>query len=156
MQQHRDERLWVALQHEKLDVGAAFAFLQTPAAGGIDLFVGTTRQWTGENETAELEYEGYPEMALQEMQRLADAARAKWPAEKIVILHRLGIVPLAEASVVCGVATPHRAEAFAACRFLIDRLKEDVPLWKREVFADGRAEWVEGGTPSAAGRGDAA
>lgn len=150
--QHRDEHFWLRLQPEPLNIDAAFAFLQTPAAGGISLFVGTTRQWTGKKETAELEYEVYAEMALEEMRRLAAEAREQWPVEKAVVLHRLGIVPPAEASVVCGVATPHRAEAFAACRFLIDRLKEDVPVWKREVYTDGRTEWVEGGTPSTAGR----
>lgn len=140
---HRTDATWVALQHAPLDVGAADAFLRTPAAGGITLFVGTTRQWTGGEETAELEYECYEAMALKEMQRLAEAARAEWPVERLVILHRLGVVPLAEASVAVGVATPHRDAAFEASRYLIDTLKAQVPIWKREVYADGRTEWVQ-------------
>ena len=138
---------WIQLQRGRLDVGAANAFLRTPAAGGIVLFTGTTRQWTDGRETAELKYEAYEAMALKEMQRLAETARAKWPVEKVALLHRLGVVPLAEASVICGTATPHRTAAFEACRFLIDALKEHVPIWKREVYADGRTEWVRGAAP---------
>ncbi len=140
---------WFLLQHEPLDVGGAFAFLQTPRAGGIDLFVGTTRQWTADKETVRLEYDCYEAMALKEMERLAEEAQARWPVERVCLLHRLGIVPPAEASVVVGVATPHRADAFAACRFLIDTLKQQVPIWKREIYADGSTEWVEGPTPPA-------
>ena len=140
---------WLLLQHSPLNVGTAFAFLQTPRAGGIDLFVGTTRQWTGDKETVRLEYDCYAAMALKEMERLAGEAQARWPVERVCILHRLGIVPPAEASVVVGVATPHRADAFAACRYLIDTLKQQVPIWKREVYADGETEWVEGPVPPA-------
>lgn len=137
------------LTEEPLDVGAAFAVLQTPAAGGVALFAGTTRQWTAGRETTRLEYESYGPMALREMDRLAEEAATRWPVEQLCIWHRLGAVPPAEPSVIVGVATPHRAEAFAACHFLIDALKEHVPIWKREVYADGREEWVEGGTPPA-------
>ena len=143
----KETRTWFLLRHEPLDVGAAFAFLQTPKAGGIDLFVGTTRQWTGDKETVRLDYDCYEAMALKEMERLAAEAQARWPVERVCILHRLGVVPPAEASVVVGVATPHRADAFAACRYLIDALKKQVPIWKREVYADGETEWVEGSAP---------
>lgn len=138
------EKNWVEIQHDQLDVGRVFAFLQTPRAGGIDIFVGTTRQWTDGQETARLFYECYEAMARKEMQRLAEEARRRWPVERVCLIHRLGEVPLAEASVIVGVATPHRADAFAACRFLIDALKTDVPIWKREHFADGSTVWVEG------------
>ena len=137
----------IGVQTEPLDVGAVFAALQTPRAGGVAIFVGTTRQWTAGEETVRLEYEGYEAMALKEMHRLADEAAARWPIERLCIVHRLGVVPPAEASVVVGVATPHRAEAFEACRYLIDTLKQQVPIWKREVYADGTTEWVEGATP---------
>ena len=147
--QIKENQRWFLLRHEPLDVGAAFTFLQTPNAGGIDLFVGTTRQWTADKETVRLEYDCYEAMALKEMERLAEQAQARWPVERVCLLHRLGIVPPAEASVVVGVATPHRADAFAACRFLIDTLKQQVPIWKREVYADGSTEWVEGPTPPA-------
>lgn len=138
------KKQWIDLQHEKLDAEAVVRFLQTPRAGGIDIFLGTTRQWTDGQETIHLAYEGYPSMALKEMQRLADEACERWPVEKVCLLHRLGVVEVSEASVIIGVATPHRVDAFAACRFLIDTLKKQVPIWKREVFADGSTEWVEG------------
>ena len=149
--QKKENQRWILIQHESLDVGAAFAFLQTPRAGGIDLFVGTTRQWTADKETVRLEYDCYEAMALKEIERLSEEARQRWPVERVCIFHRLGIVPPAEASVVVGVATPHRHDAFDACRFLIDTLKQQVPIWKREVYADGQTEWVEGPTPPAVG-----
>ena len=106
------------------------------------MFVGTTRQWTGDVETQKLEYEAYDGMATAEMERLASKARDQWSIERICILHRLGTVPISEASVIVGVSAAHRPEAFAACRFLIDTLKKNVPIWKAEHYADGRTEWV--------------
>lgn len=147
MLDERTDTRWLRLQHEPLDVGAAYEALRHPAAGGIDVFVGTTRRWTDERETTELAYDAYGPMALAEMGRLADEAARRWPVERLVLLHRLGVVPVADASVVVGVATPHRADAFAACRFLIDRLKVQVPVWKKEHYADGTTEWVEGERP---------
>ncbi|HMB94084.1 MAG TPA: molybdenum cofactor biosynthesis protein MoaE [Rhodothermales bacterium] len=140
----KNNKQWVEIQYEPLDIQAAFRFLQTAAAGGIDLFVGVTRQWTENQETIRLEYECYPAMALKEMKRLANKACDEWPVERVCLLHRLGVVGVSEASVIVGVATPHRTEAFTACRFLIDTLKKQVPIWKREVFADGTTGWIEG------------
>jgi molybdopterin synthase catalytic subunit len=141
------DRFWINIQNTPLDVGAVAQFLYTPAAGGVDIFVGTTRRWTEDRETLRLEYECYPPMARAEMERLLEAARSRWPVERACMVHRLGVVPVAEASVVVGVATPHRAEAFAATHYLIDALKQQVPIWKREVYTDGATEWVEGDRP---------
>ena len=138
---------WIELRTEPLDVGGAFSFLQTARAGGIDIFVGTTRQWTGTKETVHLEYDCYRTMALKEIARLADEASGRWPVKRLCIHHRLGVVPLAEASVLIGVSTPHRKGAFEACRFLIDSLKRQVPIWKRECYADGTNEWIGGPEP---------
>ncbi len=132
----------VEIQTAALDVGAGFAFLQTPAAGGVCLFVGTTRQWTSGVETVSLSYEAYEPMALREMRRLAELASERWGALRCIVQHRLGKIPPPEASVLIGVATPHRADAFEACRFLIDELKREVPIWKMERYRDGRTEWV--------------
>ncbi|MEM8487878.1 MAG: molybdenum cofactor biosynthesis protein MoaE [Bacteroidota bacterium] len=144
----KDDRTWVALTHERLDLAAVSNFLYHPRAGGVDIFSGTTRQWTGSGETAketvELSYECYEMMAIQEMQALLDEAIGKWPVVRGCLLHRLGIVPVAEASVVIGIATPHRGDAFEACRFLIDQLKIQVPIWKKEHYSDGKKEWVMG------------
>lgn len=135
---------WIAITHNMLDAGLAARFLYHSAAGGVDLFCGTTRQWTRGKETLQLSYECYEPLALKEMQALIEQARAQWPVEKACMLHRLGVVPVAEASVIIGVSTPHRVDAFEACRFLIDQLKVQVPIWKREHYADGSSEWVQG------------
>jgi len=140
----KDETSWFRLQEAPLPIEPLTAFLHTPAAGGIDVFIGTTRQWTRGRETAALSYECYAGMALNVMKALVREAETQWPILKVALWHRLGPVAIAEASVIIGVATAHRAEAFAACRFLIDRLKEEVPIWKQEHYADGTSEWVQG------------
>jgi len=145
--ERRDASRWCLLTNVPLPVGEASAYLAAPEAGGLALFVGTTRRWTdGEEgartETERLSYEAYEPMALAELVRLAAAAAERWPVARCCLWHRTGEVPVAEASVVVGVATPHRAEAFAACRWLIDTLKERVPVWKCETFADGTTAWV--------------
>lgn len=148
-------RRWLRLQDAPLDLAAALDFLKAPRAGGVCLFTGTTRQWTEEDEgrareTLRLDYECYRPMALKELAGLSEEAERRWPdLERVVILHRLGTVPVAEASVAVGTATPHRAEAFESARFLIDTLKKQIPIWKRENFADGQTEWVEGDAPPA-------
>lgn len=138
--------LRLVISENPIDVGSEYSFLCAPEAGGIDIFVGTTRKLTDGKETTRLVYECYPEMALREMRRLAEVAVAEWPIRRVCMVHRVGTVPVGESSIFIGVATPHRAEAFAACRFLIDNLKRDVPIWKYEQYADGSGEWVGAGT----------
>ena len=139
-----DDSVLIKLQQSPLEAGAAFSFLQDEHAGAIAIFVGTTRQWTDEIETTRLEYEAYEPMAVKEMKRLAAEAKERWPVLRLVLIHRLGGVPIKEASVLVGVAAPHRKTAFEACRFLIDTLKERVPIWKNEHYADGATEWIGG------------
>ena len=134
----------IQLTDTPLELDALLHYLHTPRAGAVTTFTGTTRQWTDERETVELEYEAYAPMAEAEMRRLAEEATRRWPVQRVCIAHRVGVVPVAEASVFIGVATPHRDDAFAACRWLIDTLKEHVPIWKREVLRDGSKEWIEG------------
>lgn len=124
--------LWTALTDAPLDVGGVHAFLEDERAGGTAVFVGTSRRWTDGRETDLLTYEAYAPMAEAELARLAAEASDRWDVVRIAVLHRLGAVPPPEASVVVGVACPHRADAFAACRWLIDTLKADVPIWKTE------------------------
>ena len=132
----------VRVQSDRLDVGAIDRFLRDERAGAVCIFTGTTRRWTGEWETQSLDYEAYDQMAGKVMRELADQARTRWALLRVALVHRVGNVPLAEASVVVGVSSPHRAQAFEACRWLIDTLKEEVPIWKKELYADGRSEWV--------------
>jgi molybdopterin synthase catalytic subunit len=132
----------IQLTTSPIDAAALLAQAQQPAAGAVLLFLGTTRQFTGERETTELAYEAYHDMAERELAALETEARARWPLVECAIVHRLGVVPLAEASVAIVVSSPHRVDAFEAGRWLIDTLKEKVPIWKQERYASGEAEWV--------------
>ncbi|MDB5295756.1 MAG: molybdopterin converting factor, large subunit [Phycisphaerales bacterium] len=135
---------WIELLPDPLDVAAAVRFVTDPAAGGIDVFLGTTRaerNAAGQDLLA-LDYEAYPEMAVRRLGELAAEARRRWPVRRLALLHRTGRVAVADPSVIVAVATPHRAASFDACRWLIDALKVDVPVWKQEVWADGTGTWV--------------
>ncbi|GAB3928679.1 hypothetical protein GCM10028827_22310 [Mucilaginibacter myungsuensis] len=113
----------------------------SPSCGGIDVFIGTVRDATKGKQVLRLEFEAYEKMAVSEMQKLADRAMQQWPVQKVVIHHRTGVLQVGEVPVVIAVAAAHRDAAFEACRFLIDTLKQTVPIWKKEVFEDGEV-WV--------------
>jgi molybdopterin synthase catalytic subunit len=129
----------IRLTGEPLDASAAVRAVTCAEAGGIDVFIGTTRAEHHAQAGAllRLDYEAYPEMAMAEMEKLAAAARAKWPIERLAMWHRIGAVAVGEPSVVLAVSCGHRGEAFDACRFLIDELKKAVPIWKQEVYERG-------------------
>lgn len=132
----------VALTDNPIDLAALLAAVETPAAGAAVLFVGTTRQYTDDRETTRLAYEAYRSMAVDQLERLRDEACRRWPLTGCALVHRLGEVPLGEASVAIAVSSPHRAEAYAASQWVIDTLKEQVPIWKQECYADGTQEWI--------------
>ena len=132
----------VELTREPIDSSALLAKASRPQAGAVVLFLGTTREMTNGRRTVSLDYEAYDEMAEKKLAELEAGARGRWPLVECLIVHRLGHVPLAEASVAIVVSTPHRADAFAAGQWLIDSLKRDVPIWKQEHWADGTSEWV--------------
>ena len=132
----------IKLTENPIDATALLQTAQQPEAGAVVLFLGITRQFTQGRETTSLSYEAYREMAVKELERLEQQARDRWPLVDCSIVHRLGEVPLAEASVAIAVSSPHRGDAFEAGRWLIDTLKETVPIWKQEHWADGDAEWV--------------
>jgi molybdopterin synthase catalytic subunit len=115
--------------------------VRDPGAGAVVTFLGTTRNRNAGRSVIRLEYEAYTRMAEAEMRRLAAEAKRRWPIREVAMLHRLGVVPVGQASVGIAVSAGHRAEAFAACHWLIDRLKEIVPIWKREHFRGGRV-WI--------------
>ena len=112
-----------------------------PASGALVLFVGTTRDHNQGRRVERLEYEAYPGMAEREMEKIAEEARRRWPLQKVAIVHRTGVVPVGSASVAIAVSSAHRADAFEAARFAIDRLKEVVPIWKKEFFEGGEV-WI--------------
>ena len=127
-----------------LDIGAITDFVSDGGAGGIAVFLGTTRAERSSDgrDLIALDYEAYEEMALKQMRELAQTARQRWPVVKLAILHRVGRVEIARPSVVIAISTPHRGDAFDCCRFLIDELKKSVAIWKKEVWSDGSASWV--------------
>ena len=112
-----------------------------PAAGATATFLGVTRNHNEGRNVTGLEYEAYPDMAVREMERIAATARERWPIRAIAIVHRIGKVPIGEASVAIAVSSTHRLAAFEACHFAIDRLKEVVPIWKKEYFEGGEI-WI--------------
>ncbi|MDX2035733.1 MAG: molybdenum cofactor biosynthesis protein MoaE [Isosphaeraceae bacterium] len=136
----------VELTESPIDYAAVVERVRSPLAGAVCAFLGTVREMTGERRTSSLEYEAYPEMAAGKLAELEAEARSRWPIIEAAIVHRLGKHDLGEISVVVAVSTPHRAAAFESCRWIMDTLKEIVPIWKKEVWADGTEEWVHPGT----------
>jgi molybdopterin synthase catalytic subunit len=130
------------LSDRPLDPGAVTARVAGPGMGGIVVFVGAVRDAARGRAIRHLEYEAYPGMAEREMERIADEAAGRWPGARVAIAHRTGHLEIGEIAVVVAAAAPHRAEAFAACRFAIDTLKERVPIWKKEFATDGEY-WVD-------------
>ncbi len=124
-----------------IDLGELLASVADVSCGATVLFVGSTRDQNEGRRVVELQYEAYEEMALKEMERIGSAAEAQWQIGKIALVHRLGNVPLGEASVAVAVSAPHRSDAFAAARYAIDQLKKTVPIWKKEVFEGGEV-WI--------------
>ncbi|HYA34634.1 MAG TPA: molybdopterin converting factor subunit 1 [Candidatus Binataceae bacterium] len=131
----------IRIVREPIDVAALEREVSDPGAGAICTFAGTTRDNNVGRRVIRLEYEVYEPMALSEMRRLAEEAGRRWAITRIAIRHRIGIVEIGETSVAISVSAPHRGEAFEACRFAIDRLKEIVPIWKKEHFEGGEI-WV--------------
>jgi molybdopterin synthase catalytic subunit len=138
--------LTVLLTPEPLSLDAAFEAVLDPACGGTALFVGTTRSPNQGRQVDELEYEAFAELAKPEMERVGREAAARHGLGAVYLAHRVGVVPPAEPSVIVAASAPHRAEAFAGCRELIDELKATVPIWKKERWAGG-GRWV--GVPEA-------
>src|SRR5215213_1872748 len=134
-----------ALTHDPIDYHTLTESVRRDGCGAVCLFLGTVRDLTGDEVTAFLEYEAYPPMAEKKLAEIEAEVRRRWPVGDVAMVHRLGQLGIGEVSVAVAVSTPHRADAFAACRFAIDALKERVPIWKRENFAGGRTEWQHPG-----------
>lgn len=138
----------VTITTERIDVAAVLDRVQSTRAGAVVLFLGTAREFTGDRQTQSLEYECYREMAETELAKLEVQALRQWPLVACALVHRIGSVPLGEASVAVAVSSPHREAAFAAGKWLIDTLKQVVPIWKKEHWTDGTGEWVHPGLAS--------
>ncbi len=118
-----------------------FEFAMSAQAGAVDVFIGTVRDQTQGKKVIRLEYEAYTPMAINELHKIAIQAMQRWQVEKIAIHHRVGKLLVGDIAVVVALSTTHRAASFEACQFVIDTLKQTVPIWKKEVFEDG-ASWV--------------
>jgi molybdopterin synthase catalytic subunit len=112
-----------------------------PGLGGTALFLGTVRRAPEDGPVARIEYTAYEEMVVAEFDRILAEARERWPNGRVAACHRLGAVPAGEASIAIAAAMPHRADAFAACRYVIEEVKRRLPVWKREVLDDGTQRW---------------
>jgi molybdopterin synthase catalytic subunit len=138
------EVVLVRLSADPLSVDEALAFVADPAAGGTCVFVGTVRDASTAGEVTGLHYEAWDELAEGRLREIAGEILEGWPVRRVAILHRTGDLAIGEASVVVACSAPHRAEAFEGCRHGIERLKQDVPIWKKEALVSGEAEWVMG------------
>lgn len=117
--------------------------VEGPDAGAVVLFLGTVRDNTDGRPVKCLEYEAYPPMAEKKMAEIAQEVSDKWGISRVAMVHRVGKLEIGEVSVAVAVASPHRKDGFEACKYAMDRLKQIVPIWKREIWADGEAEWVK-------------
>jgi molybdopterin synthase catalytic subunit len=132
----------VYLTDGPIDVVALFSQVR-PSDGGVCVFVGVVRNENAGRKTERIEYQAYGSMAEAEIARIEESLRTEFRETRLVIRHRIGTLEVGEASVAILAASPHRAEAFAACRAAIDRIKTTVPIWKREFHPDGTSEWVD-------------
>lgn len=135
----------IQLLTEPLNVQECAEWVMSPTCGGIDIFIGTVRNQTKGRSVVKLEFEAYKPMAISEMHKLSEQAFGRWPVDKILIHHRTGTLDIGEIPVIIAVSAAHRDAAFEACRYIIDTLKQTVPIWKKEFFEDGDV-WV-GATP---------
>ena len=127
-----------AITPEPIDVAAVRAAVSSPGFGALLVFEGVARDDFDGRRVLRLAYEGYAEMAIPVMRAIADEAQARWPC-RVAMVHRVGVVPITEPSVVIAVGAPHRGECYEASRYAIDELKKRVPVWKKEIYEDGSA-----------------
>lgn len=159
---------YIELTRDTIDLNRVMRCISSPNAGGQVMFLGTTRHYTAPSEACDcgthfkppseptsqpqsrltefLFYEAHESMAIKQLQLLGYEAKQRWPVLGLALVHRLGKVQPEQASVAIAVSTPHRAEAFDACRWLIERVKHDVPIWKQEHYQDASAQWIHGQT----------
>jgi len=132
----------IHLTSEPIDYAALTEQVRRKDCGAVVTFLGTVRDLTDGRVTVALDYEAYPAMAEKKMAEIECQTRERWPVGEMALVHRLGHLDVGEVSVAVSVSCPHRAQAFEACHFAIDRIKELVPIWKKENWADGSMEWV--------------
>ncbi len=130
----------IDITHEALDPAAVTARVARDSNGAVVTFLGTTRNFTGHRQVLHLEYEAYRPMADAKLSEIADEMRRRWPVD-VAIAHRLGRLEIGDISLVVAIGSPHRKDAFEACQYSVDRIKQIVPIWKKEFFSGGEV-WV--------------
>jgi molybdopterin synthase catalytic subunit len=136
----------IQLTRQPIDTPQALHHVQSSQVGAVVMFLGTTREFTEGRRTAFLEYDAYCEMAERQLTELEQRARSRWPLIGCALVHRLGRVDLGDASVLVAVSTPHRRDAFEAAAWLMDQIKQEVPIWKQENWTEGGRAWIHPGT----------
>jgi len=126
---------------EPIDATALGELVRSDADGAVCIFLGVARKFSRGREVVHLEYEAYPEMAEKKLAEIGDEIKVKFGVERVAILHRTGVLKIGEASVGIAIGTPHRGESFQACQYAINRLKQIVPIWKKEVWSSGE-QWI--------------
>lgn len=139
-----DERATVRIQDRPIAAQEAVDLVADPGAGGCAVFLGTVRDHSDAGTVVGLTYEAWEQLATRRMGELVDELFSRWPLRRVAILHRTGDLAVGETSVAIACSAAHRAEAFDACRHAIERLKDDVPIWKREQLVTGESAWVIG------------
>ena len=137
------ERLMNYLTRDRISLDTLLDEARSPECGGTCVFLGTVRTGPEEGGVTAIEYTAYDQMAEGELERIVGEARGRWPGARIALRHRVGQVPVGEASIAIVVAAAHRAEAFAACRHVIEAVKQRAPIWKKEYRLDGTTVWVD-------------
>ena len=131
----------VKITDSPIDPNYVIDLVKTPDSGAINVFVGTVRNSTKNREVKQLEFEAYNTMAIKEINKIISQTKEQWPIRSMAIYHRVGVLEIGDIPVVIAVSTPHRQQGVDACKYAIDTLKETVPIWKKEFFADGE-QWV--------------
>lgn len=139
----KEDNNFINLSLEKLDINEAIKKVVATNCGAVSSFIGTTRDFFENKRVLKLEYEAYEPMAVKEINSICKKVRSRWKVEKIAILHRLGQVPVGEASVVIVVSSEHRKESLESVQFIIDELKSTVPIWKKEIYDDDKSQWKQ-------------
>ena len=137
----KDEKKLIEITEAELSYQKLYEFVEASSCGAVNIFIGTVRDHAEGQDVEALEYHGYQEMAEKELAAICDNALQKWAIFRIAVQHRLGLLNLKEASVMIIVSSSHRDVAFAACRFIIEEIKEKLPIWKKEHFVDGNSQW---------------
>ena len=139
---------YAAVVADPIDAARVLGDTLAPSDGAALLFWGVVREQNDGRAVTQLEYQAYEAMAQREMLRIADEARERWGTGDIRVVHRVGLLQVGEASIAIAVAAPHRGEAYEASRYVIEQVKQRVPVWKREGYVEGGREWVPGFTPA--------